>query len=1187
MQSKITFLLLLGTTLFLNAQVTFEDEVVIDNALYVQSSNSVFSADFDGDGDQDVLTSSYFGYSLVWFENLDGVGGDFERHTIASEIGTAWGVYAADMDADGDMDAIVASLSTSNVRWYENTDGAGTFALKQAMYALSANFVMAADMDNDNDLDLVWSSRSEGEMKWIKNTDGLGTFGTTYTIENIVSSIPNFYTTDIDGNGTLDIVSSYSIDGGSQGLTWYKNTNGLGTFGSRILISGAVQYVTSVYAGDMDGDGDMDVVSASANDNKIAWYENTNGLGAFGPQQVLSLTADAPSVVRLADVDGDSDLDVIFGSNSDKKIGWLENDGLGNFGSEIFIAPHSGDIRDICFSDMDTDGDLDFLTATNIDNNIKLFKNTNGTDTFAPTIITKHIDGGRVVRAEDIDGDGDKDIIAASYWDDKISWFENLDGQGNFYNSQQIISNTLNGATSVAVGDLNGDGFNDVLATSLLDDQIVWFKNTDGAGTFGAPQIIDNTLNQAYRVFLCDIDNDGDKDVFVLGYQRISWYKNLDGQGNFSTQLIIEGIGNTSMTSLDFGDLDGDADLDLVLSTNYGLYYYLNLNGQGTFGTRQVIIDYPYGCASAKIADFDNDGDLDIVYTGKNINVSEPAFVRWAENVNGLGAFTTTHLITTIIATPKSLVVADFDNDGDTDVASADSGNGGVVAWYKNTDGLGNFENTQQIVSQNSNSPYDLFASDIDNNNTIDIVSISEYDDKIVWHKNTILPTSNGISGTVRFDFLGDGCTDTDAVLSGILLVANDNTATNATFSQENGQFQIFTTQEGIITTQITSQLPNYYAPSPATFESNFTGLGNNDNINFCIVPTVAINDLNISFYPLANNPRPGFNTGYRIVYKNAGTTQLSGTVTFEFDGSKLNFLNATETIATQTTNTLTFDFTALNPFETKTIDLQFNVFAPPVTNINDILLTTATINPITADHTDSDNVFSISQIVVGSYDPNDITCLEGDEVLIADADNYLHYLIRFQNTGTASAINVRVNHTLDNKLDWASMQLESLSHTGQVNIRNGSEVSFVFDDINLPDSTNDEPNSHGFIAFKIKPKQSVVLGDIIQATADIYFDFNPAIVTNTASTEFVTALSAQEFDVSKITVFPNPTDGILNLASATAITKVNLHNQLGQLVFSAVATSTVDLSALRQGIYVMTLTDATGTTQTLKIVKK
>ena len=236
-----------------------------------------------------------------------------------------------------------------------------------------------------------------------------------------------------------------------------------------------------------------------------------------------------------------------------------------------------------------------------------------------------------------------------------------------------------------------------------------------------------------------------------------------------------------------------------------------------------------------------------------------------------------------------------------------------------------------------------------------------------------------------------------------------------------------------------------------------------------------------------------------------------------------MQFVNATETPSAQTSNLLTFDYLDLNPFDTRIIDLEFILFAPPTTNIDDELITIATINPVSGDETPEDNIFELQQIVIGSYDPNDIRVLEGDEITIDEIDKYLHYIIRFQNTGTASAINVRIDHTLDSKLDWTTMQLENLSHNGRVEIIDGSNVSFIFNNINLIDSTTDEPNSHGYIAFKIKPKNDVVVGDIINGVADIFFDFNPPITTNTTSTEIVAPLSVGEFEENNVSLYPNP----------------------------------------------------------------
>lgn len=1178
MKSKITFLVVLFSTLFAHAQIEFEEKVVIDKSLFV-SSMSIFAADFDGDGDKDILSSSQSDNRLVWLENLDGTGNDVALHVISSTIQTPWGVYAADFDGDGDMDAVAAAYGTNNVIWYENTDGNGTFVLKQALYAFQVNLVMFADMDNDGDQDLVWSSKADGTIKGFKN-DGSGTFGNSFNVETSVYSVISMYPADLDGDGDIDILSGYTLDGTSYSLAWYRNNGTATSFGSRLFIS-AAPLITCVHAGDLDGDGDLDVASASQGDDKIAWYQNTNGLGVFGAQQVLTSTADNAQVVNIVDVDGDGDKDVAFGSIDDQTIGWFENmNGAGSFGSEIVISTNPGSIREICFTDMDADGDLDFLVAGG---KITLFNNTNGASTYTPNILTKSIDGGRIVAADDLDGDGDKDIVAASYWDDKISWYRNLDGQGNYYNTQTILSTSLNGASSVFIGDVDGDGFKDVLATAYLDNDVVWFRNTDGLGTFAPPQIIDTDLYLASRVYLFDIDNDGDMDVFALGTTRIAWYRNL-GLGTFSAQQTIDNISNFTMHDIDFGDLDGDGDTDISVAGSYGMMRFINTNGQGTFGARILVQSTTNKGVSTKIADIDGDGDNDLVYLGYVGTSTSNAFVGWSENLNGLGDFGPIQIFSTLVSYPKSVIVGDFDNDGDIDIASSSTGGNGLIAWYENTDGQGDFTNTQQIISNTIISPNNLFAADIDNNNTLDIVSASE-DDKIAWHKNSGILPANSISGNVRFDLLGDGCTETDPLLSGILVVATDNAGTNATFTQENGHFQIYTTEEGTVTTRVASQA-DYYAPSPATFVSNFTGQGNADEVNFCVEPIGDIHDLSVSFYPIRLT-RPGFNTYYQIVYRNAGNTLLSGSVSFEFDSSKLSYLGASQTVSSQTANTVTFNFTGLYPFESRTITLEFYAFAPPATNAGDVLTPTAAINPLTGDYIPSDNVFSSSQIVVSSYDPNDVTCLEGDQVLIADADNYLHYLIRFQNTGTAAAETVRVDNVLDNKLDWTTMKLESLSHPGWVTIHNGSEVSFHFDNINLADSTNDEPNSHGFIAYKIKPLNNVVLGDIIHNTASIYFDFNPAVVTNTAATTFVDTLSVIDFEADTVSVYPNPTNGILNIVSKVSIETIELFNQLGQLVLSGKNGSMIDVSSLSQGVYLMTLKDVSGTTSVKRIVKK
>ena len=171
--------------------------------------------------------------------------------------------------------------------------------------------------------------------------------------------------------------------------------------------------------------------AGSSGDDTIAWYENTDGLGSFGPEQVITATADGAWSVFAADVDGDGDLDVLSASQLDDKIAWYENtDGLGSFGPEQVIATTADFARSVCAADVDGDGDLDVLSASFLGDKIAWYENTNGQGSFGPEqVITATADGASSVFAADVDGDGDLDALSASYLDHTIAWYENRSGQ--------------------------------------------------------------------------------------------------------------------------------------------------------------------------------------------------------------------------------------------------------------------------------------------------------------------------------------------------------------------------------------------------------------------------------------------------------------------------------------------------------------------------------------------------------------------------------------------------------------------------------------------------------------------------------------------------------------------------------------------------------------------------------------
>eukprot|EP00944_MAST-04C_sp_MAST-4C-sp1_P012491 g12491.t1 len=174
--------------------------------------------------------------------------------------------------------------------------------------------VYAADIDGDGDIDMLSVSTQDKKLAWYENTDGQGAFST----QNIITTQTGFqftqwgarsvYAADIDGDGDMDVLSAHYTD---NKIAWYENIDGNGAFSAQKTISTQADGAKSVYAADIDGDGDIDVLSASHTDNKIAWYENTHGNGTFSDQNIITTQAEYAHFVYAADIDGDGDIDVL------------------------------------------------------------------------------------------------------------------------------------------------------------------------------------------------------------------------------------------------------------------------------------------------------------------------------------------------------------------------------------------------------------------------------------------------------------------------------------------------------------------------------------------------------------------------------------------------------------------------------------------------------------------------------------------------------------------------------------------------------------------------------------------------------------------------------------------------------------------------------------------------------------
>ena len=376
-------------------------------------------------------------------------------------------------------------------------------------------------------------------------------FGGKQILANSADGAISAFASDLDGDGDLDVLSASLFD---DTIAWYENL-GAGAFSSKKIISLQADEPISVMAIDLDSDGDPDVLSASRADDKIAWYSN-NGGGQFGGQQVISFALNAPYSVFASDLDGDGDADIISCSSIDNKVSWFENRGSGSFGVERVLSNTALEARDVFAADLDGDGDEDILSASMANDKIAWYENIGNGDFKPESIITMSAASAHSVFACDLDGDGDRDVLSASARDDKIAWYENLGG--GVFGGQLIISTSADYARSVFAADLDGDGDNDVLSASQGDNKVAWYENL-GGGTFGAQQIVYYPAIGAASVFAADLDGDGDQDVISasLDDDTVAWYENLMGPDSDQ-----DGLSDVFETSLGTDPFDQDTDDD-------------------------------------------------------------------------------------------------------------------------------------------------------------------------------------------------------------------------------------------------------------------------------------------------------------------------------------------------------------------------------------------------------------------------------------------------------------------------------------------------------------------------------------------------------------------------------------------------------------------------------------------------
>ncbi|MDV7697836.1 T9SS type A sorting domain-containing protein [Chryseobacterium soli] len=429
------------------------------------------------------------------------------------------------------------------------------------------------------------------------------------------------------------------------------------------------------------------------------------------------------------------------------------------------------------------------------------------------------------------------------------------------------------------------------------------------------------------------------------------------------------------------------------------------------------------------------------------------------------------------------------------------------------------------------------------------------------------------VQGTTKYDSNANGCDVNDISKAFQKFTIIGSGTTGSIIADASGSYSIPVQAGSHIITPILEN-PTYFNISPTGFTANFPAQASPMNQNFCLIANGTHNDLEIITIPVTQ-AAPGFNSKYKIIYKNKGTTTQSGTIVLNFDDNVMSYLNATTTPSSQTTGALNWSFTSLLPFETREITVTFTLNTPtqvPPLQGGDILQYMTQINGA-ADETPADNTFVLNQTLVNSFDPNDKTCLEGTTISQTQIGDYVHYLIRFENTGSANAQNIVVKDVIDAaKFDVATLRPLDASHNFVTRVTNNNVVEFIFENIQLP---FDDAHNDGYISFKIKTKSILTPGDSFSNTANIYFDYNAPIITNTYTTTVRGVLATSETKTNKdqLSVYPNPVQEVLYIKSKDAVTRAEIYDATGRIIkTSAVKDNALSVSELAKGNYIIKL---------------
>ncbi|MFN5619921.1 MAG: FG-GAP-like repeat-containing protein [Flavobacteriales bacterium] len=688
----------------------------------------------------------------------------------------------------------------------------------------------------------------------------------------------------------------------------------------------------------------------------------------------------------------------------------------------------------------------------------------------------------------DADGDGDEDLLTFDSVNDslRLVWFENVGT--NLAIPAVPFLNFNDEIISAHLADVNHDGLRDLQVTLANG----WMRaNGLPAGGFGTMQSVPYTCPD-FDIYFGDFNNDGLTDYAHNPNGNVYIYL---GQGNgvFTWNGTSVALANDIFTGLNFHDLTGDNLPDMIYESGSDVYFLHNL-GDGFYGdesdadTQPVIGEISVDEMVSEghffdAADIDNDGDMDVLGDGVFLNETGEVFY-WYEN-DGTGEFVP-HVIPTEV-NPAMAAWSDLNNDGPEDIVLI-----GLEGGWLFQHGNWVLDGCTDPAACN----YDSQAQNWDGTCCYGVCGCTyswavNYDPGATCNPGDCMVLQEGF---VFHDANENGVWDSNEIpLAGAELHFYPTGI--STITDNDGFFSVAVPLEVI---QISCETNNVFPFVTTANNIDYSVNSNPDDIYFGVSEEFQIQQIETEvMVPVVGYPCDMLTNHYVVVH-NPGNVPLNVAAWVEPDAMFTDFIPLTSMVDTLD-GRYYFDTTYVSPGSV--VSLPFRLRTPTADNVGaNLTLDCGAVGWYTPELYSTDSS-TTSTLLTCAYDPNDKAGFpdgwsDAHYVLAGDT---IEYRIRFQNTGNAPATDVIVEDTLNLSLDANSFEWLGSSHPmTYAYYPEDRAMHFRFMGIQLPDSVNNEPESHGWIRYRMVVRTDAQHDELVENTAHIYFDNNEAVVTNT-----------------------------------------------------------------------------------------